>query len=426
MKKSIVQSFNYLENSINDDLMNSPPFLNNVNNFNFCQNDIFIQKNNQINDYDEENEEENEYPCIIADYCITNYNESKFVNIFSFENGLKETITNKYIENDNNEEDDFSKKIREMLNFSGHNNDKESNDGLNSLNFNNYFLIDNKNKINNSNNSNNSNLDMLGEPVIEVKVSDEICVDSNIINEKTKKTIIRWQKLETNYGKKFQLFNKTTNNPYINEIINFINNISKIRKKRMKKIFKTYNIENGNNAKLIGRKRKNEPKKRCEKPDDIRKKLKSRFHKIFTKKLNDNLKKINSKKKFYSLPQIFITNIAKKQNKEVMNMKLKDLFRKNFVEDYKKYKLKFVEANNGKYLKNLNTLEYLEKNIDIQEKSNFNIIGEMKYFEILEEFFYSEEFEDTVIAESKNKSFEYVKDYVFKARTYVKFFLSGD
>ena len=126
------------------------------------------------------------------------------------------------------------------------------------------------------------------------------------------------------------------------------------------------------------------------------------------------------------MPQIFISNTAKKQNKEVMNMKIKDLFRKNFIEDYKEYKTKNIDANNDKYLKNLNTLEYLGKNNVIQEKCKFNIIGEMKYFEILEEFFYSKEFEDTVIFESKKKPIEYVKDYVEKARTYVKYFLFSD
>ena len=71
-------------------------------------------------------------------------------------------------------------------------------------------------------------------------------------------------------------------------------------------------------------------------------------------------------------------------------------------------------------------MNYLEKNIDILEKSNFNIIGGMKYSEILEEFFYSEEFENTVISESKKKSPEYIQDYVLKARTYVQFFTSND
>ena len=109
-----------------------------------------------------------------------------------------------------------------------------------------------------------------------------------------------------------------------------------------------------------------------------------------------------------------------------MNMKLKDLLRKNFIEDYKSYKFNNIKANINKYLNNLNTLNYLEENLDIQEKCKFNIIGGMKYFEILEEFFYSKEFEDTVIFESKKKPIEYVKEYVEKARTYVKYFLFSD
>ena len=139
--------------------------------------------------------------------------------------------------------------------------------------------------------------------------------------------------------------------------------------------------------------------------------------------MNKNLKEANSEKEFYLMPQIFISNIAKKSNKDVMNMKMKDLLRRNFIEDYKDYKSNNAKANSDKYLKNLNTLDYLEQNVDIKTKSKFNIIGEMKYSELLDEFFYSEEFEKTVMTESKKKSFDYIRDYVGKARTYVHFFL---
>ena len=416
--KSFSPFLNYLEDSINEDfsIMRSPIFLNNVDDFNFYQKDIITQKNNiQFNDYDDEDEEENDFPCVTAKNCVSNYDESNFINIFSFENEQKEIISHVYTENNNIKED--GKKIKEMSNLSRESSNRENDDELNSLNSKDYSK---KNK---------NNIFIPRKPIIETSISNQMCeniIDSNIINQKPKKTKINWQNLEIDYEKEFQLFNKGTNNLYVNEIINSINNTENQKIRQLNKLFKTYNIENGENVKLIGRKRKNEPKKKYEKPDDIRKKLKSRFHKIFTQKINDNLKAVNSEKKFYLMPQIFIGNTAKKQNKEVMNMKIKDLFRKNFIEDYKEYKTKNLEANNDKYLKNLNTLEYLEKNIDIQEKCKFNIIGEMKYFEMLEEFFYSEEFEETVIAESKNKSFEYVKDYVFKARTYVKFFLSSD
>ena len=414
-KNSFPPFINCLENPADDDfsIMSFPPFLNNVDNFNFFQKDLNIQKNNQFSDYDEEIEEENNCPCIAAKNCFSNYDGSNFINIFSFENEQKEIISHINTENNNFKEN--RKIIKEMSNLSEEINNKENNDELNSKDY--------------SIKNNTNNISILGDPIIEINnynEMDENIIDSNITDKKSKKTKFKWQNLDTNYQKEFQLFSKGTNNLYVNTVINTINNIVNQKIKQSNKLFTTYNIENEGSDKLIGRKRKDKIKKKYEKPDDIRKKLKARFHKILTKKINDNLNAVNSKQKFYLMPQIFIGNTSRKQNKEAMNMKLKDLFRKNFIEDYKEYKTKSIEANNDKYLKNLNTLKYLENNIDIQEKCKFNIIGEMKYSEILEEFFYSEEFEDTVVAESKKKSFDYVKDYVYKARTYVKFFLFSD
>ena len=418
MEKQFAPFFNYIRNSINNDFISSLIFLNNFYNFNFFQINSFNRKDIQPNDYNRANKIDSQF--IHAGNCIPNYIKPNYVNFFSFENEPKNIINNIYIENDKNKEDLISQKTKNISNFSGEINNKDNQNELNSLKYKDDYLNDNNNISNNNNDDETS-----GEPVIEINTCNELCeniIDNNIINKELKKQKIKFQNLEIDYAKKFQLFNKGTNNQYVNEIINLINDARKIKKKK-KNIFKISNDENEDSVRLIGRKRKNIIKKRFEKPDDIRKKLKSRFHKIFTKKINDNLKSVNSKKKFYSMPQIFISNISKKQNKEVMNMKMRDLFQKNFIEDYKQYITKNIEANNDKYSRNLRTLEYLEKNVDIQEKSKFNIIGEMKYFEILEEFFYSKEFEDTVIAESKKKPFEYVKNYVKLARTYVKFFL---
>ena len=414
------------DNSIDNvfSIMSTPLNLNNIDDFSSFQNNTFIQKNNQFSDYEEEIEEEDDFDFITKN-CITNNEElTNFINIFSFDSDSKGTFKHIDMENSKNKEGEISLKKCVMENFSGENNNEKNNEKLNSINSKDHISKDNKN------NCNNNNIDFIGNPIVKINNNNEISkniVNKNNTNKKLEKEKLKWKNLEIDYANKFQLFSKGANNSYIHEIINSINNLinnKKInKKKKPKKIFKINNIENGDDIKLIGKKKKR--KKRCEKPDDIRKKLKSRFHKIFTKKINDNLKAANSEKIFYSMPQIFISNIAKRQNKEVMNMKMKDLLGKNFVEDYKGYKVKNMKSNNDKYLKNLNTLNYIENNIDIQEKSKFNIIGEMKYFEILDEFFYSKEFEDTVIAESKIKSAEYIKDYVNKARTYVKFFLNS-
>ena len=177
------------------------------------------------------------------------------------------------------------------------------------------------------------------------------------------------------------------------------------------------------NIQLIGKKRKAAKKKRREKPDDIRKKLKSRFHKLLKKRLNLLLRKAGSKKEFDFMPQSFVSIIAIEPNKEVMNMKFKDLLRKNFVQDYNKFTYHKPEVDNKKFQKNLETLDYLDKNNEIKEKSKFDVIGEMKYRELLDEFFYSKEFENTVCELQKFEKIDYIKEYVNKARTYVKFFL---
>ena len=414
----IIPIFVNPENSTYPDFskMNNSIDLNTVN---YLQKELLTQKNNKNSFYIKENEVEDDSVCSAKNF-IPSYEESpNFLNNVSLKKEPKEAKNHIDINSGNKKEDEIATKIINVFDFSGENNGKDDNNELNSLNSKETMLKD-KNKSSNDS-------DILGETVAEIIISNEIIgndTNSYSLNKKSRKKKAKWQNLEIDYGKKFQLFSKGTNNPYVNEIINSINNEKNKSKKRSKKLFKICNYENGVSVKLIGRKRKKQ--KRCEKPDDIRKKLKSRFHKIFTQKINDNLKAVNSEKKFYLMPQIFISNIAKKQNKEVMNMKLKDLLRKNFIEDYKEYKSKSLKANIEKYLKNLHTLYYLEKNIDIQEKCKFNIIGEMKYFEMLEEFFYSKEFEDTVIKESQKKPFEYVKDYVEKARTYVKFFLCSD
>ena len=275
MKKTFESFFNYPENSNVDafSTMNFPINLNNVDYFTFCQKDIFKQNNSQFSDYDEDNEQEVDFSCIDAKNSVSYCNESNFDNIFSFEKLPTEKINHVFTENDNNKEDEISKKIKEMINFSRENNYNENNNELDFLNSKNYSLKNDSNNdinsdiIDNSNNS--SNRAILGKPAIEI---NEQMIASNIINKKLEKVKIKGQSLEIDYPRKFQLFNKGTNNKYVNEIINLINN----KEKNKKKLFKIYSCGNENAVKLVGRKRKNKSKKRGEKPDDIRKKLKSR------------------------------------------------------------------------------------------------------------------------------------------------------
>jgi len=163
--------------------------------------------------------------------------------------------------------------------------------------------------------------------------------------------------------------------------------------------------------------------KRKYKPDDIRKKIKSRFHKSIRNIINENLKKAGSKHFFSFLPQIFISSISRGMNCQTLDLSYRELLKKDFVSDIdeKKYKNKKIDIS--KYKNNLLVLDYLDKNPDICKNSGFDIISNMKYSDLLEEYFKSEEFDKSIIKlREENEEEYYIKEYINKAKNYVKFF----
>ena len=152
--------------------------------------------------------------------------------------------------------------------------------------------------------------------------------------------------------------------------------------------------------------------------DNIRKKIKARFLKALKNALNAKLKSAGSKYFFTFLPQIFIINLSKKINKSILDLTLNELFSKNFFN--KKIEKK---ADLKKYNHNLFVLKYLENNKDICEKSKFNIIKDMKFSQIFNEYLISKEFEieiSTLIQQKEND--KYIKNYIIKARNFLNFF----
>ena len=163
--------------------------------------------------------------------------------------------------------------------------------------------------------------------------------------------------------------------------------------------------------------------KRKYKPDDIRKKIKARFHKSIKNIINENLKQSGSKHIFSFLPQIFISSISREQNHQVLGMTYRELLQKDFISNVDDIKYKNKRVDLAKYKNNLKTLEYLDKNPDICEKSGFDLISKMKYCDLLEDYFTSREFDRAVNKlYEENEEEEYIKEYIKKAKTYVKFF----
>lgn len=158
-------------------------------------------------------------------------------------------------------------------------------------------------------------------------------------------------------------------------------------------------------------------KKRKFKPDDIRKKIKSRFHKTLKNIINNKLKIAGSQKFFDFLPQSFISNISRGKNKIALEMTYKEILLTNFFKETN------IEVDLKKYEKNLKVLEYLNENEDIQRKSNFINICSLTYKEILNEYFFSKEFEDSVEQLKKeNEKQKYIEQYIAKSESYIEFF----
>ena len=196
----------------------------------------------------------------------------------------------------------------------------------------------------------------------------------------------------------------------------------KLKRKKLKK-FKIYHIE----FKKLSEKDRflnKQMHKRKYKPDDIRKKIKARFHKSIKNIINDNLRKAGSKKLFTYLPQVFISSITKEKNRSVLNLSFREILQKDFISEAnnKKYKNKNVDI--AKYKRNISVLEYLDNNPEICQNSGFDIISNMKYADLLDEYFKSEEFEKAICKlREENEDEEYIKEYIMKSKSYLRFFM---
>ena len=165
--------------------------------------------------------------------------------------------------------------------------------------------------------------------------------------------------------------------------------------------------------------------KRKYKGDIIRKKIKSRFHKSIKNIINENLKKAGSECFFDFLPQCFIGNTSKKLNKTCLEMTYKELLSTDFFSDYCRsmvnYKNEQIDKN--KFNKNKCTLEYLQNNPEISKKSGFYYIKDMKYKTLLNNYFISREFEESLHqVKEENEAPEYIQYYIYRAKNYVSFY----
>ena len=218
-----------------------------------------------------------------------------------------------------------------------------------------------------------------------------------------------------------------------------------------------------NNIKFEITKNNNNAKKRKDKEDNIRKKIKSGFLKKLRNKINNLLKNSGSKYTFESLPLHFIEDISKKTNFEVMNLTYEEIFNYTYHYTYQKiindekkeleinienkidnkkeldkniennvdkkeelrqHKIKKNKVALKKSDKNKKTLDYLNSNPIISERSGWNKIKSMKYIDLLRAYFNSEEFDQSLDEVIKKENQNYINKYIFFAKTYITYFQS--
>ena len=168
-------------------------------------------------------------------------------------------------------------------------------------------------------------------------------------------------------------------------------------------------------------KKRREKKLRKYKPDDIRKKIKVKIHKTLKLIMNNNLKKAGSEKFFKYLPQMFIGNISQKFNFNYLEYTYKELLLTDFTLYPKEYRNKRIDYRN--YLKNKDTVEYLEENNEIAINSGFDVIKNMKYKDILKAYFSSKQFEYSILElKNKKENYNYIIDYIKLSKSYLDYF----
>ena len=229
----------------------------------------------------------------------------------------------------------------------------------------------------------------------------------------------------------FKVFNPSGQSKVHKEIRSEINSI--VGKKPKKK-----ECEN-DKFKIIDTNKKDERNKKSGKrklkPDDIRKKIKSRFLKSLKTQINEKLYNAKSEKVFDFLPQCFICCITRKRNgNSVLNMTFNELMTTDFFEKYKdtstdnqsflNKKREIDCPDKKKYKNNMRVIGYLEDNEEIAKKINFDIIQKMTYRELYDEYLKSKEFEEDIL-KLKNEEKEeqkYINNYIINANNLMDYF----
>ena len=153
------------------------------------------------------------------------------------------------------------------------------------------------------------------------------------------------------------------------------------------------------------------PRRRREHQDNIRKRIKRYFfNQIVIDMMNRELRKEGNKNYFELFPSDFVSDVARKRNKKILDMtiiqimKKKELYKNEYLKNY---------CHNIKILDSLN------------EEKNHNLIKILntKYRDLFDEFLHSDKFQNFVnLLIEENESDVYLGRVKFITENWLKFF----
>ena len=116
-----------------------------------------------------------------------------------------------------------------------------------------------------------------------------------------------------------------------------------------------------------------------------------------------------------------------------MNLKYEEIFDYSYQQIINEIKIELVQSKTKtkrnelalkKYCKNKKTLDYLNSNPVIRERSGWQNIRTMKYIDLLRAYFNSEEFEQSIYKLYKKGNQNYINQYIFFSESFVTYFQS--
>jgi hypothetical protein len=280
----------------------------------------------------------------------------------------------------------------------------------------NYFIIEDNYNLNNENHEVKNIEINYSERITPNPDLNEDIILANNVNIQNNNLSNSSSSQNTNLGSSLSSSNYPAANH--NSIINLSQTFDLSKSKDLSETIndatKTVNNISDTNGKLTKTNSQKKKYSRKNKPDNLRKKIKSRMHKNIKDIINKRLKECGSVLFFDYFPHPFIINVNVIQNKAYLKLTMRTLFKMVFGNKTK---------DKEKVETNLQVLNYLDSNDVIRIKSGLEIFLNSTYEDIIREYINGKIFQkDIEKLYQEGESEEYINKYRFIGKHWIDFY----